>query len=105
MLDLHFKQPGFTYCACGLFTKHVKNFKNLEKTSILKYLYRNELDKAYFAHNAAYSDSKNLTKRAISDKVLKEKADKIARNPKYDGYQRALASIVYKFFNVKDDQE
>ena len=60
-------------------------------------MYRNELDKACFAHNAAYSDSKDLAKRTISDKILKDRAYEIARNRKYDGYQRALASIVYKF--------
>ena len=63
----------------------------------LRRLYKNELDKACFAHNAAYSDSKDLTKRTQSDKVLKDKAFEIANNPKYDGYQRGLASMVYKF--------
>ena len=61
----------------------------------------NELDKACFTHDAAYSDSKDLTKRTISDKNLKNRAFDIAKNPKYDGYQRGLASMVYKFFDSK----
>ena len=49
----------------------------------------------------AYGKSKDLVKRTQSDKILKYKAFKITSNPKYDGYQRGLASIVYKFFDKK----
>ena len=59
------------------------------------------LDKAFFAHDAAYSDSKDLTKRTAADKVLEDKAFNIAKDLKYDGYQRGLASVVYKFFDKK----
>ena len=61
----------------------------------------NELDKACFTHDAAYSDSKDLTERTVADKILKNKAFDIAKDPKYDGYQRGLASMVYKFFDSK----
>ena len=54
-----------------------------------------------FQHDAAYSDSKDLIKRTQSDKVLKGKAFAITNNPKHDGYQRGLASMVYKFFDKK----
>ena len=64
-------------------------------------MYRNELDKACFAHDAAYSDGKDLAKRTISRKILKDRAYEIARNYNYDEYQRALASMVYKFFDKK----
>ena len=67
----------------------------------LKHLYRNELDKACFAHDAAYSDSKDLPKKTISEKILKNRAYEIARNRKYDGHHKALANMVYKFFNKK----
>ena len=50
---------------------------------------------------AAYSDRKDLTKRTIADKIFKNKAFNIAKDPKYDGYQRGLASMVYKFFDKK----
>ena len=64
-------------------------------------LYKNELDKACFAHGAAYSDSKNLNKRTAADKILRDKTYKIAKDPKYYGAQRGLASMVYKFFDKK----
>ena len=64
-------------------------------------MYKNELDKACFIHDAAYSDSKDLTKRTVVDKNLKNKVFDIAKDPKYDGYQRGLASMVYKFFDSK----
>ena len=59
MPKLHLKQPVFTYISCGPFTKHREIIRKLRETSNLKHLYRNELDKASFAHNAAYSDSKD----------------------------------------------
>ena len=71
MPELHLKQPGFTYSACGSFTKHRKIIQIFRQTVSLKHLYRNELDKTGFAHDAAYSDSKDLTKRTISDKIFK----------------------------------
>ena len=49
----------------------------------------------------AYGDFKDLTRRTASDKILRDKAFIIAKNPKYDGYQRGLASMVYKFFDKK----
>ena len=65
------------------------------------FIYRNELDKACFQHDMAYGKSKDLIKRTQSDKVLRYKAFKIASDPKYDGYQRGLDSMVYKFFDKK----
>ena len=49
----------------------------------------------------AYGDFKDLIKRTASDKILKDKAFNIAKNPNYDGYQRELASMVYKCFDKK----
>ena len=49
----------------------------------------------------AYADFKDLARRTASDKVLRDKAFNIAKNPKYDEYQRGLASMVYKFFVKK----
>ena len=101
MPEFHLKQPGCTYSACGPFTKHRDRNEKFSEKGNLKHLYRSELDKACFAHDAAYFDSKDLAKRPISDKILKDRADEIARNRNYDGYQRALASMVYKFFDKK----
>ena len=49
----------------------------------------------------AYGDFKDLGRRTTSDKILSDKALNIAKNIKYDGYQRGLASMVYKFFDKK----
>ena len=74
------------------------------QTGNTDFIYRNELDKACFQHDMAYGKSKDLVKRTQSDKVLKDKAFKIASDPKYDGYQRELASMVYKFFDKKSNR-
>ena len=71
------------------------------ETGNTDFIYRNELDKACFQQYMAYGKLKDLAKRTQSDKVLKNKAFKIASGPKYDGYQRGLASMVYKFFDKK----
>ena len=65
------------------------------------YIYKNEFDRACFQHDMAYGDLKDLARRTESDKVLKDKAFEIPSNAKYDGYQRGLASMVYKFFDKK----
>ena len=49
----------------------------------------------------AYGDFKDLTRRTASDKILHDGAFNIGKNPKYDGYQRELASMVYQFFDKK----
>ena len=71
------------------------------QTGDRNFIYKNELDKACFQHDMAYGKTKDLVKRTQSDKVLKDKAFKIASDPKYDGYQRGLASMVDKFFDKK----
>ena len=58
-------------------------------------IYRNELDKADFQHDVAYGKSKDLTKITQSDKVARHKAFEIASDPKYDGYQSVLSSMVF----------
>ena len=99
MPEMHLKQPQFTYNACGPFTKNKERIQKFKETGDIKYIYRNELDKACFQHDMAYGDFKDLARRTASDKVLRDKAFNIAKNPKYDGYQRGLASMVYKFFD------
>ena len=93
--ELHLKQPRFTYSVCGPFTKHRERTQKFREVSNLKHLYRNELGKGYFAHDATYFEIKDFAKRTISDKILKIRAYEIAINRKYDGHQRALAKMVY----------
>ena len=64
------------------------------QTGNTNFIYKNELDKACFQHDMAYGKSKDLTQRIKSDKVLKDKAFKIASDPKYDGYRIGLASMI-----------
>ena len=101
MAEMHLKQPGFTYSACGQFTKKKEKIQKFKETVCTNYIYKNELDKACFQYHMAYGDFKNLARRTASDKVLRDKAFNIAKNHKYDGYQRGLASMVYTFFDKK----
>ena len=96
MPEMHLRQLQFTYSACGPFIKHKQRIQKFKETGDTNYIYKNELDKACFAHDAAYSDSKDLIKRTVADKIVSNKAFNIAKNPKYDGFQRGLASMVYK---------
>ena len=101
MPEVHFKQPGFTYSACGPFTKIKERIGKFMQTGNTDFIYRNRLDKACFQHDMAYGKSKDLTKRTQLDKVLGDKAFKIASDSKYDGYLRVLASMVYKLFDKR----
>ena len=101
MSEMHLRQPQFVYSACGPFTRHKERIKKFKETGDRHYIYRNELDKACFQHDCAYADHKDLINRTKSNKVLRDKVYDIASNPEYDGYQRGLASMVYKFFDSK----
>ena len=101
MPEMHLKQPGFTYSACGPFTKNKERIEKFMQTGNTDFVYKNELDKACFQHDIAYGKSKDLAKKTRSDKVLRDKTFKIGSNPKYDGYQRRLASMACKFFDKK----
>ena len=101
MSDMHLKQLGYTYSACLPFTKNKERIKRFKETGDTNYIHKNELDKACFQHDMAYGDFKDLARRTASDKVLRDKAFNIAKNPKYDGYQRELAFMVYKCFDKK----
>ena len=65
------------------------------------FIYKNERDKTCFEQDMAYGKTKDLTKRIQSDKILRDKAFKVRSDPKYDGYQRGLASMVNKFFDKR----
>ena len=101
MPKIHLKQPGFTYSVCGPFPKNKKRIEKFKEVADTKCIYRNELDKGCFQHDMPYGDFKELPRRTASDKVLRDKTFNIAKNPKYDGYQRGLVSMVYKFFDKK----
>ena len=93
MSELHLKQPQITVVLVDHSINIVKELK-IQRNRKFKIHIEYELDKACFAQDAAYPDSKDLTTRAISDKTLKDRVYEIARNLKYDDYERALASMV-----------
>ena len=74
MLEMHLRQLGFTYSACGPLPKKKEKMQKLKETGDLRHIYQNELDKSCFQHDMAYGDFKDLPRKAASDKVLRDKA-------------------------------
>ena len=99
MPKMHLRKLGFTLSAFGPFTKSTERIKKIKETGDSEYIYQNELDKACFQRDMAYGDFKILNRRTLADKVLHDKAFNIAKDTKYDGHQRDLASEVFKFFD------
>ena len=83
MPEMHLKQPQFTYSACGPFTKNKERIQKFKETGDLRYIYKNELDKACFQHDMAYGDFKDVAKRTAANKVLRDKAFNIAKDMMY----------------------
>ena len=92
--EMDLKQSGFPYSACGPFNKNKERDEKFMQTGNANYIYRNDLDKACFQHDMAYSKYEDLTKRTQSDKFLRDKWFEIACNPKYGEYQGGLASMI-----------
>ena len=90
-----------TYSACSPFTKHKERTNKFIQTGDTNYIYKNELDKTCFAHNAADSDFKDIKNRTVADESLRDEAYKIAKDPKYYCSERGLASLIYQFFDKK----
>ena len=101
MPEMHLRQPQFVYSACGLFAKNKERIQKSKETGDASYIYKNELDKSCFQHDMAYGYFKDLAKSIAADKVLRDKAFKIASDQKCDGYQRGLAYMVCTFFDKK----
>ena len=92
---MHLRQPGFIFSACGPFTKNKERIKKQRNRRFEIHLSKRM---RCFQHDMAYRDFKDLNRRTFADKVLRDKAFDIAKDPKYDGCQRGFASTVYKFF-------
>ena len=82
MLEMHLRQPGFTQSDCGPFPKNKERIQKFKETGDSGYISQNELDKTCFQHDMAYGNFKDLTRRIASDKILRDKAFNIAKNPK-----------------------
>ena len=94
MPEMHLRQLRFTYSACGPFTKNKERLQKFKETGNSRYFFQYKLDKACFQNDMAYGDFKDLPRRTAADKILRDKAFNIAKNPKHDGYQRRLTSLV-----------
>ena len=79
MPEMHLRQPGFTYSACGPFSKNNERTGKFKELRDSKYIYQNKLDKACFQHDMAYGDFKDLPKRGAADRVLRDKGFNIAK--------------------------
>ena len=78
----------------------LESIQKFKETGDPRYIIKNELDRDCFQHDLTYGDFKGLARRTDSDKVLRGKPYNIAKNPRFDGYQRGLASMVYIFFDT-----
>ena len=81
MPEMHLKQQGFTYSACGPFTKNKERIQKFKQTGDSTYIYKNELDKACFQHDMTSRDFQDLKRRTAADNVLRDKAFNIANIP------------------------
>ena len=84
-----------------IYKKNKEIIQKFKETGDSRYIYQKELDKTCFQHDMGYGDFKYLTRRTASHKILRDKALDIAKNPIYDRYQRALASMFHKFFDKR----
>ena len=100
MREMHLKQFGFTYNACGPFTKIEERIQKFLRLENIENISKNDLDKAYFQHDMAYRKYKDLNKRTQSDKVLRDKAFEIASNPKSDGYKFLDKNLQWLLLNL-----
>ena len=89
MSGMHLRQHRFMSCDCEPFNKNEERIQKIKKAEDLRF---------FFTHDMAYGDYKDLPKRTAVDKVLHDKVFNIAKNSKYDGYQKGLALMFYSFF-------
>ena len=93
--EMHLKQPGFTYSVCGSFTRNKEKIEKFMQEGNADFIYRNELDKAYFQHDMAYGNSRELAKRTQSNKVLKLQFESFVKHLKLP--------VIQKMMVIKED--
>ena len=95
---MHLRESQFACSTFGLFTKNKERIQEFKETGDSRYIYGNELDKPCREYDIAFGGFKDLSRRTAADK---DKAFNMAKDPKYDGYQRGFTSMSYKFFDKK----
>ena len=98
MPEMHSKRPGFIYSSCGPFTKNNERIQKFKETGDTSYIYKNGIDKACFQHDMAYEDFKDLARKTASDKILRDKAFNVAKNPKYEQLAEELHKPIIRNF-------
>ena len=101
MPKMHLVQPRSKYSACGKFPRPKERIQKVQETGDSKNIFQNKLDKSWSQHDMVYGNFKDLPERTASDKVLYDKAINIAKNLKYDGYERVFTLMVSKPFDQK----
>ena len=101
MPEMHLRHFKFTYRPWRPLIKNKERIQKVKGTGYLKHIYQKELDKTCFQHDMAYGELKKLPRRIVSDKIFCDKSFNIAKNLNYDGFERGLASMVYKVFDKK----
>ena len=102
MPEMHLWDPKVKkYSACGPFARYKKRIDMFMRGGRLSHILKNRLDAACFQHDSVYAKYKDRLNRKKSDIVLKNKALKIATDPRVNGNKRGLGSMVYKFFNER----
>ena len=102
MPEMHLWDPKVKkYSACGPFTRNQQRINDFMKDGRLSHIAKNRLDAACFQYDSAKAKYKDRLNRKQSDIVLKNKALKIAVDPKVNEYQRGLVSMAYKVFNER----
>ena len=84
------------YSTCGLVTKNNERMQQFKGAGDSRYIYQNKLERACFQYDMAYGDFKDLSRSLLCDKAVN-----VAKNLKYNGYQRGIASMVFKFLDKK----
>ena len=87
MPEIHLR---LTYSACGLFTKNKEKIQIIKETGDLRYIYHNKIVKACFHSDMTQVYFKDVPTRIASEQILHDRTCNIAKNTKYDGYQRSL---------------
>ena len=101
MREIYLRQPGFTCSTCGLFTKNEERIQKFNETENSWYIYQSKLDKASFQHGMVYGDFSGLPRITAYDKLSRDKAFNIAKNPKYDGIREVLLQCFTYFLIQK----
>jgi len=101
-IELHLADPVVgRYAACGPGTKHKDRIESYIKSGDTSHIFKNDLDKHCFYHDSSYDQYKDVPNRLIADRKLMDGAYEIASDQSKNGYERMLASMVYKFFEKK----